>query len=160
MVRILDGLHFYAVLFFYLLLTNSKKMNSQICCSPSAFPDYIIQCSDVITIHALNLDPLIDYRVRILSPIFGTIEVDATTNSDGYLEIECSDLPAGFLNAHSGSFQFSVYNVPDDPNDQSDSCDPIKLLLAKYYESVSIDVRPGTLVKSKIACPALPTGGE
>jgi hypothetical protein len=113
----------------------------------------------VITINALNLDPSVDYVVRILSPIFGAIEVTASTNADGYLEIQCSDLPPGFLNAHSGSFSFSVYNVPTVEGDELDNCAPIKLLLAKYFESVSIDVRIGSAVKSKIACP-VPSGSD
>lgn len=126
------------------------------CCSTS-FSDYVVQCPDSITIHTLNLDPSTPYLVKILSPVFGAIEVEATTDADGYLVIDIDELPDGFIQAFSGSFNFSVYPLPAD-GEQIDACIPINLLLAKYYDAVTIEVKIGTLTKSKIGCP-LPSEG-
>lgn len=122
------------------------------CCAPSAFEDKIVQCPESITIHTLNLEASTEYRVKIVSAIFGIIEVDAETDANGYLVIDIVDLPEGFMTQYSGTFNISVYPMPS-VDEEADACEPISLLLARKYEVVSLSIESGTAVKSKVACP-------
>lgn len=121
------------------------------CCCTTTFRDYVYQCPESITLFTLNLAAETDYTVLISSPLFGAVQITATTDIDGYLVIDLDDLPAGFINVHSGDFQISVFEFTDIGLDLA-ACSPIKLLLAKYFDHVEIHSIAGDAVKSTIGC--------
>ena len=107
----------------------------------SSFCDYISNCGDSLQINAL-LDPDTAYKYIITDKFSKEYEGEETTDDNGILVIDTTDLPDGLLNAFAGSFQLKLY--------RPDTNQPVLLKMAKYYDSIDFSVKSGTGTKASV----------
>jgi hypothetical protein len=106
------------------------------------FHDYIAKCNLAITIYA-QLAPLSDFTWIITDKFGNKYQGEFTTDSDGFWQIQVSDLPPGMLTQYSGDFTLQV---------QDTGCKPVKFKIAQEVDCINFTIKGGTYEKDTIGC--------
>lgn len=120
----------------------------QMSCS-NAFEDYLVDCPENIQVNILS--PIGPYSslLWVIKDKFGKeYSGSVTTDGSGAFQIPVEDLPAGLLNHHGGTFTLKIL-------DEDNECQPVSFLIAKYYEEIRFEVRPGPRIKNNLGCELL-----
>lgn len=109
----------------------------------TAFHDYLVSCEDAILINT-QLTPSTDYQWVITDKFGNQYSGTGTTDAEGRLSVEVEDLPAGLLNPYGGAFTLWVQNT---------DCQRVPLKMARNYDEIVFDVKPGSRIKDELGCP-------
>jgi hypothetical protein len=118
-------------------------------CTAPVFKDHLSNCQDTITVFSI-LEPATTYKWVITDKFGKEYSGEAQTDGDGHFEIDVDDLPAGLLNQYGGEFKLEVFTHEGIYGELQ--CQRVLIPMAKYYESIVIDVRGGTNPKTNIGC--------
>jgi len=110
-------------------------------CNP-CFQDYLAKCNLAIQVYA-QLSPLSDYTWIITNKFGNKYQGEFTTDSDGFWQIQVSDLPPGMLTQYSGDFTLQV---------QDSGCKPVKFKVAQEYDCINFHIKGGNYEKDTLGC--------
>ncbi len=108
------------------------------------FYDYVVQCGTTLQVNAL-LEPATQYKWVIKNRFDKEYEGFVTSDGNGFLDIPVASLPDGLLNQYGGDFRIELFNP-------SDLCRPINFKMAKFYDAICFNVKPGTNEKNNLGC--------
>lgn len=122
-------------------------MSCQIC-----FEDWVCKCipyDNFIVLVTQNISGTVYYAVEDAKGNIFSKAVDAEL--DGSVYIPLADFPEGLFTEFSGDLKIRLYQGVD-------LCVPIPMYIGKYYDCVTMSVRPGNVEKNTIGCPPTTIG--